>query len=80
MPETLMSRIPRNEMPEQFHLAWDTLEEAHRGRDVCRSICTSAPMLDFVMNKFYGPIFFGGTVDQRYKQLARLRLSIGTVV
>jgi alkylhydroperoxidase family enzyme len=33
-------------------------------------------MLDFVMNKFYGPVFFGGKVDNRYKQLARLKLSL----
>ena len=33
-------------------------------------------MLDFVMNKFYMPMFFGGKVAQRYKQLARLKLSL----
>ena len=31
--------------------------------------------LDFVMGRFYGDIFFAGKVDERYKQLARLRLS-----
>jgi len=37
----------------------------------------SAPeLLDLVMNQFYGRIFFGGRVEERYKQLLRLRLSL----
>jgi alkylhydroperoxidase family enzyme len=33
-------------------------------------------MLEFVMDRFYAGVFFGGQVDQRYKQLARLKLSL----
>ena len=33
-------------------------------------------MLDFVMNRSTAGVFFGGKVDQRYKQLARLKLSL----
>ncbi|MEM7283776.1 MAG: carboxymuconolactone decarboxylase family protein, partial [Pseudomonadota bacterium] len=33
-------------------------------------------LLNFVMQDFYAKIFFGGRVDQRYKQLARLKLSL----
>ena len=33
-------------------------------------------LLEFVMNEFYMKLFFGGEVAQRYKQLARLRLSL----
>ena len=28
------------------------------------------------MQEFYAKVFFGGTVQQRYKQLARLKLSL----
>ena len=75
MPETLLSRIPRDEMPEQFHLAWDTLKKLTGDATFVEVFAQAPQMLDFVMNKFYGPIFFGGSVDQRYKQLVRLRLS-----
>jgi alkylhydroperoxidase family enzyme len=33
-------------------------------------------LLNLVMNEFYVKVFFGGEVPQRYKQLARLRLSL----
>jgi alkylhydroperoxidase family enzyme len=33
-------------------------------------------LLEFVMKQFYAKVFFGGTVAQRYKQLARLKLSL----
>jgi alkylhydroperoxidase family enzyme len=33
-------------------------------------------LLKFVMQDFYGGIFFGGRVEERYKQLLRLRLSL----
>ncbi len=33
-------------------------------------------MLEFVMQQFYAKVFFGGAVEQRYKQLARLKLSL----
>ncbi len=33
-------------------------------------------LLELVMQQFYGNVFFGGRVQQRYKQLARLKLSL----
>ena len=33
-------------------------------------------LVNLVMNEFYMKVFFGGKVEQRYKQLVRLRLSI----
>ena len=75
MPETLLSRIPRERLPEQFHLAWDTLKGLTGDATFVEVFAQAPDMLDFVMNKFYGPLFFGGKVDQRYKQLVRLRLS-----
>ena len=76
MLETLFTRIPRNELPEQFHLAWDTLNGLTGDATFVEVFAQNPSMLDFVMNKFYGPLFFGGNVDNRYKQLARLKLSL----
>ena len=76
MADTLLSRIPRNRLPEQFHLAWDTMNQLTEEPTFVEVFANNPEMLDFVMNKFYGPVFFGGKVDNRYKQLARLKLSL----
>jgi alkylhydroperoxidase family enzyme len=75
MPETLLKRIPRAEMSEAFTPAWDALNRLTGDATFVEVFAQAPDMLDFVMNRFYGPIFFGGQVDQRYKQLVRLRLS-----
>jgi len=75
MTDTLMQRIPRESLPAEFHLAWYTLHGLTGDATFVEVFAQAPAMLDFVMNRFYGPVFFGGAVDQRYKQLARLRLS-----
>jgi alkylhydroperoxidase family enzyme len=76
MADTPMNRIPREQLPEQFHLAWDTLNRL-TGEPTFVEVFAQAPeVLDFVMNDFYMKLFFGGQVDQRYKQIARLKLSL----
>lgn len=76
MTDTLFTRTPRAQMPEAFHLAWDTLQGLTGDATFVEVYAQAPGMLDFVMNKFYGPVFFGGQVDNRYKQLARLKLSL----
>lgn len=76
MSDTPFTRLPRNVMPAEFHLAWDTLNGLTGDATFVEVFAQHPAMLDFVMNKFYGPVFFGGQVDNRYKQLARLKLSL----
>jgi alkylhydroperoxidase family enzyme len=76
MSDTLMQRIPRDQLTPEFHLAWDTLNRL-AGEPTFVEVFAQAPdVLKFVMNEFYAKLFFGGNVDQRYKQLARLKLSL----
>lgn len=76
MANTPFNRIPRNELPEEFGLAWDTLNGL-TGEPTFVEVFAQAPdVLRFVMNDFYANLFFGGQVEQRYKQLARLKLSL----
>jgi len=75
MADTLMSRIHRDQLPQPLHVAWDTLNGLTGEPTFVEVFAQNPDMLGFVMNDFYGKIFFGGRVDQRYKQLARLRLS-----
>ncbi len=76
MSDTLFTRIPRDKLDPKFHLAWDTLHGLTGDATFVEVFAQNPEMLDFVMNKFYMPVFFGGKVDNRYKQLARLRLSL----
>jgi AhpD family alkylhydroperoxidase len=76
MVDTLFTRTPRDELPEDFKPAWDMLNKL-TGEPAFIEVFASAPQLvNLVMNEFYMKTFFGGQVEQRYKQLVRLRLSI----
>ena len=75
MTDTPLSRTPRASLPEEFHLAWDTLNGLTGEPAFVEVFATAPAVLRFVMNDFYARLFFGGEVDNRFKQLARLRLS-----
>jgi len=76
MVDTLFTRTPRDELPEDFKPAWDMLNKL-TGEPAFIEVFASAPhLVNLVMNEFYVKTFFGGLVEQRYKQLVRLRLSI----
>jgi alkylhydroperoxidase family enzyme len=76
MVDTLFTRTPRTELPAGYHLAWDTLDRLTGEPAFVEVFASNPAMLDFVMNQFYAGVFFGGRVGQRYKQLARLKLSL----
>jgi len=76
MVDTSFTRTPRDRLPERFHLAWDTLDRLTGTPAFVEVFASNPDMLEFVMNQFYAGIFFGGKVEQRYKQLARLKLSL----
>lgn len=73
---TPLSRLTRDQLPEQFLPAWDTLNELTRQPTFVEVFGQAPHLLNFVMGDFYQNLFFGGEVDERYKQLARLRLSV----
>jgi alkylhydroperoxidase family enzyme len=74
--QTLFTRTPRSALPEGVAPAWDMLNRL-TGEPTFIEVLAQAPqLLNLVMNEFYVKVFFGGEVPQRYKQLARLRLSL----
>lgn len=76
MVDTLFTRTPREALPGDFKPAWDMLNKL-TGEPAFIEVFASAPhLVNLVMNEFYVKVFFGGEVEQRYKQLVRLRLSI----
>lgn len=76
MTDTLFTRTPREALPANVAPAWDMLNRL-TGEPTFIEVFSQAPdVLNLVMNEFYVKTFFGGQVPQRYKQLARLRLSL----
>ncbi len=75
MSATPLTRIPPAEMPESLQQVWQTLNDLTGDATFVEVFSQAPSMLNFVMQQFYGDIFFGGEVDEHYKQLARLRLS-----
>lgn len=76
MADTPLKRVARDNLPQEFQSAWDALNTV-TGEPTFVEVFAQAPeVLRFVMNDFYAKLFFGGNVAQRYKQLARLKLSM----
>ena len=76
MTDTLFTRTPRSEIDAPWQPAWDMLHKLTGDATFVEVFAQAPQMLEFVMQQFYARVFFGGTVDQRYKQLARLTLSL----
>ena len=76
MSDTLLTRTPRARLPERFRPAWDAMQKLAEEPTFVEVFASNPAMLEFVMERFYAGVFFGGQVEQRYKQLARLKLSL----
>lgn len=76
MPATPMNKILPNDMPVEIAEIRDTLNQLTGDASFVEVFAQAPELLEFVMQKFYGEIFFAGRVDEKYKQLVRLRLSL----
>jgi alkylhydroperoxidase family enzyme len=76
MSETLFTRVPRDRIPPEWQPAWDMLNQLTGSATFVEVFAQAPELLEFVMAQFYTKIFFGGRVAERYKQLARLKLSL----
>ena len=76
MADTVLSRISRDELAPQWQGAWDMLNGLTGEPTFIEAMANAPELLNFAMVEFYQKIFFGGRVEQRYKQLLRLRLSL----
>lgn len=76
MSNTPISRIPRTALSGDAAAAWDALNRLTGEPAFVEAFANAPELLDFVMKEFYGKIFFAGRVANKYKQLARLYLSL----
>ncbi len=76
MANTLLPRLPREEMTENIKAAYDTALEV-RDDATFQEISANAPELyDWYKDSFYAKVFYGGRVEVRIKELLRYRLSM----
>lgn len=76
MTDTLFTRTRPEAMAPQLRPAHDMLQKLTGDATFVEVFAQAPRLLEFVMQDFYAKIFFGGEVAQRYKQLARLKLSL----
>jgi alkylhydroperoxidase family enzyme len=76
MTDTLFTRTDRDHMARPWRPAWDMLNQLTGDATFVEVFAQAPDLLEFVMQQFYAKVFFGGHVEQRFKQLARLKLSL----
>jgi alkylhydroperoxidase family enzyme len=76
MTATLFTRTDRDALAPEWRPAWDMLKKLTDDATFVEVFGQAPALLRFVMQEFYAKLFFGGQVAQRYKQLARLKLSL----
>ncbi len=76
MSDTLFTRTPRDHLAPSIAPAWDMLNRLTGDATFIEVFAQAPELLGLVMDEFYVKVFFGGRVEQRYKQLVRLRLSV----
>jgi len=75
MTNTLLQRVPRNELPDDLKESWDFLNGRTNEPTFVEVFAQAPGLLKFVMQDFYQKIFYEGRVALKYKELARLKLS-----
>lgn len=75
MSTTLLQRVDVADMAEPARAAWTQLNKLTGDASFVEVFAATPELLGFVMNDFYTKIFFAGRVEQRFKQLLRLKLS-----
>jgi len=76
MSETILPKVPRDEMTEGARAAFDALVALSGDATFVEVFAKAPELLNFAMVDFYQNLFFGGRVTEKYKQLSRLRLSM----
>jgi AhpD family alkylhydroperoxidase len=75
MPDPLLNRIPPESLPDDMLEMWQN-SNALRGDATLFEVFGNHPSLfRWYIDSFYGQFFYSGLVDQRLKELLRLRLS-----
>jgi len=72
-----LKRYRRDEMQPPMQDMYDMVHRLTGQAGFIEALADAPDLLDLTMKDFYGKIFHGGRVERRYKELARLRMSLG---
>ena len=75
MPNPVLPRIQPKDMPDHIKKAWHESMELRGDATFFEVFAHHPELYDWYTNSFYGQVFRSGLVEQRYKELMRLRLS-----
>jgi alkylhydroperoxidase family enzyme len=72
-----LKRHTREEMPESMRETYDWVHRLTGQAAYVEAIASAPELMDFTMSDFYQKIFYEGRCEVRFKELARLRMSLG---
>jgi len=72
-----LKRFAREEMPEAMRETYDWVHRLTGQAAYVEAIASAPELMDFTMTDFYQKIFYQGRCEVRFKELARLRMSVG---
>ncbi len=72
-----LRRFSRDELSPDLQEKWDWVQDMTGQAAFIEGGANAPELIDFTLNDFYGKIFYKGRVERRFKELARLRMSLG---
>jgi len=76
MSETIPA-VARADLPADLQASWDWVQDLTGQAGFIEKGAHAPELIDFTLNDFYQKIFYAGRVETKYKELARLRMSLG---
>jgi len=74
-PNTLLNRVPRDQLPPHLQEAWDSSQALHGDTTFVEVAGNNPRMYDWYLQDFYAKVFYGGGIDRQIVELVRLRLA-----
>lgn len=75
MPDPQLPRVPREDPPPRLQSMWDAAMRDRGEADLIEVAGNAPDVLEWHYDSFYGRMFHGGRVEDRLKQLMRMKLS-----
>ena len=75
LPEPLLHRVPRDELPEDMQAAWDHAAAVTGDATFIETSGNNPRMFNWYIQDFYDKVYFSGRLDCRVLELVRLRLA-----
>ncbi len=74
-PNTLLTRIPREDLPAHMQATWDASQKMHGDTTFVEVFGNAPHIYDWYLNDFYKKVFYSGRIPKQIVELVRLRLA-----